>query len=93
MGGKPLPRDASTSSCRARANRTAHVAASRGEAVRGRLKICLWAEGPGMAGGLAAGSRPRRPYSGVSLVLAGASGLAPSRGLGRLPCVSVRAGP
>ena len=57
------------------------------------MKSCLWAEGPGLAGGLAAGSRPRRPYSGVSLVPAGASGLAPSRGLGRLPCVSVRAGP
>ena len=93
VGGEPLPRDANTISCRAKAFRTALVATVWGEAARDLLERCLRAGGPGVAGGLAAGSRPRLPYSGVSLVPAPASGLVPSRGLGRLLCVSVRAGP
>ena len=35
-------------------------------------------------GELAASSRPRPPYSGLSLVPGATSGLAPSSGLGRL---------
>ena len=82
VGGEPLPRVASAMPCRAKATRTTLAATVRGEAAR-VLESCLWAEGPGLAGGLAASSRPRLPYSGVSLVPVGASGLAPSRGLGR----------
>ena len=93
VGGEPLPRVSSTSSCRAKAVSTTLAATVRGEAARGLLGSRLWADSPGVAGRLAASSRPRLPYSGVSLVPVGASGLAPSSGVGRLLWVSVRVGP
>ena len=92
VGGEPLPRVKSSSSCLDRASKTVLDAIMRGEVARG-LVGCLRDKGPGVAGRLAASSRPRLPYSGVSLVPAGTSGLAPSSGFGRLLCVSVRAGP
>ena len=92
VGGEPLPRVVSSISCRDKASKTVLTATVRGEEARD-LAGCLWGEEPGVAGGLAASSRPRLPYSGVSLVPVGASGLAPSSGFGRLLCVSVRAGP
>ena len=63
VGGEPLPRVVSSISCRARASKTTHAATVRGEAAR-VLKGCLWAEGPGFAGGLAASSRPGCPTQG-----------------------------
>ena len=72
VGGEPLPRVSSTSSCRAKAVSTTLAATVRGKAARGLLGSCLWADSPGVAGRLAASSRPRLPYSGVSLVPVGA---------------------
>ena len=83
---------ASSISCLDKASKTVHAATMQGEAAQG-LVGCLWAKGPGVAGGLAASSRPRPPYSGLSLVPAATSGLAPSSGVGRLLWVSVRVGP
>ena len=77
---------------RDQASKNARTATVLGEGTRGLLG-CRRVESPGVAGMLAASSRPRLPYSGVSLVPAGPSGLAPSSGFGRLLCMSVRAGP
>lgn len=92
VGGEPRPRVVNSISRRDQASKNALTATVLGEGTRGLLG-CRRVESPGVAGMLAASSRPRLPYSGVSLVPAGPSGLAPSSGFGRLLCMSVRAGP